>query len=132
MIGFLSEFCEALQNQASLKRLHLGLHTLDPELLKWVPRMLDYLTELPLLAEVKLEFTFDSLSMGSEFDAWADIREGLTTKWRHTLRRVTLVHHPVGNFPGMNDENVIWTLQQRFWELKERGILEVQIGVRYG
>lgn len=128
---YLDPLYEALKKQTSLTSLRLFLLELAEGAMQWAPRVLEAAEQLPL-ASIALEFTFDRVGIDYETEAWAAVRARLEAGWAGTLRRVTLVQNPTGDFVAcLEDERVFATLARRFAALAQRGLLELQIGTRY-
>ncbi|KAI0695954.1 hypothetical protein C8T65DRAFT_39013 [Cerioporus squamosus] len=115
-----------LKMQRRLTELDLRIVSLHA--MRWVPAVLDAARDLPI-ARVALEFTLDIDNAASPSRAFIETNERLCRYWLKTLRQVTLVDHPTGNF--VPDAQVPYILSSRCPSLVQRGILDVRIGVRY-
>ncbi|RDX50058.1 hypothetical protein OH76DRAFT_479355 [Lentinus brumalis] len=116
----------ALKTQRRLTKLDLRIVSLDA--MRWVAAVLDAARDLPIV-RVALEFTLDVDNVSSPSRAFIETNERLCRYWLKTLRQVTLVDHPTGNF--VPDAQVPSILSSRCPSLVQRGILDVRIGVRY-
>ncbi|KAI0779760.1 hypothetical protein C8Q74DRAFT_1217176 [Fomes fomentarius] len=127
-LNYLPAIYPGIRLQKRLNALHLHVISMYGKTMDWVPGLFDNARDLPI-QNISVDFTLDLDNASSTSSTWLMMNERLSRYWRKTLREVTLTHNPVGQF--LQDAQVLHVLKSRFPDLVERGILDVQIGVRY-